>query len=229
MAHIVAPHPPFTFNADGSYRPEKTRAAFADGSMWIKIAKKYEETYRDGYVEQLRWLDARVPKVIDEILAHAPDAVIIIQGDHGSGSELDFTDRAKTNVHERLGILAAYRVPNPSEVSQTFTPVNNFRVVFNQLFDAKLPMVAERSFFSTWSRPYHSIEVTSVLKEPMVRVAAPYSEPELPLPIPTLLPPVPPGPPADLEASPEAPILAPAPAPVAPPIVDEAPPGAGAP
>lgn len=188
FAHIVAPHPPFTFNADGSYRPERTRAAFADGSMWLKIAKKYEETYAEGYVEQLRWLDARIPQVVDEILTHAPDAIIIIQGDHGSGSELDFTDIDKTNVHERLGILAAYRLPNPNAVHPGFSPVNTFRVVFNELFGADLPLLPDRSFFSTWSKPYRTIEVTKTLTEPMARKPIPYADDPAPAVTPAATP-----------------------------------------
>jgi len=40
------------------------------------------------------------------------------------------------------------------------TPVDTFRVILDQFFDAELPLLPDQSFFSTWSAPYRFVDVT---------------------------------------------------------------------
>ena len=76
FAHVVAPHPPFVFAADGSYRPERARAAFADGNGWRSLARPYHEDYGEGYVAQVAWLDAELPRVLAEVARLDPHSVV---------------------------------------------------------------------------------------------------------------------------------------------------------
>lgn len=160
FAHLVAPHPPFVFAADGSYRPERARAAFADGNGWRTLAAPHGEDYADGYVAQVRWLDAELPRVVDGILARSPDAVIVIAGDHGSGAGLDWRGAEASDLEERASILLAARLPGGRELPAGLTPVNTFRVVFDALFDADLPLLPDRTWYTTWTRPYAFVDVT---------------------------------------------------------------------
>jgi hypothetical protein len=164
FAHVVAPHPPFVMAADGSYRPERARAAFADGNGWRALAQPFGEVYADGYVDQVRWLDAELPRVVDGILARSPDALIVIHGDHGPGSALDWRGADQTDLEERASILMAARLPGGRALSPTFTPVNTFRVVFELLFDADLPLLPDRTWFTTWTAPYTFVEVTDEVR-----------------------------------------------------------------
>jgi hypothetical protein len=63
-------------------------------------------------------------------------------------------------LHERLGILNAYLLPgiDPALIYPTITPVNSFRLVVNQYFGADLPLLPDRSFYSTWDQPYRFTE-----------------------------------------------------------------------
>jgi hypothetical protein len=63
--------------------------------------------------------------------------VIIIQGDH-----------ALAGAKDRFGILNAYYLPgiNKDILYPTISPVNSFRIVFNQYFGAKLPLLPDRSY-----------------------------------------------------------------------------------
>jgi len=51
-------------------------------------------------------------------------------------------------------------------VDADHTPVNTFRLVFNEYFGAAYPMLENRSFwFEDAQRPYHTLDVTDVVYE----------------------------------------------------------------
>lgn len=176
-AHIVAPHPPFVFAEDGRYRRSRSRMFFGDGSTWWKYAKKYKESYEDGYRAQLTYISRRVTEAVDGILANAErPPVILIQGDHGPGSHLVWTEPDQTDMHERMGILSAYLVPDPSALWPTITPVNSFRVVLNQVLGTDIPKADDRSWFSGFSTPYDLRDETARLEAGGRPIAAPVEE-----------------------------------------------------
>ena len=92
--------------------------------------------------------------------------VIIIQSDHGPGSNFNFSDiHALTprGLYERYAILNAYyfrgRAMNEAELKRTglherITPVNTYRVIFNEFFDAGLKMLTDECFYATDKFPY---------------------------------------------------------------------------
>jgi hypothetical protein len=150
VAHIVAPHPPFVFDAEGRM-PAQTDA----WSRFDGVAKVEDRSaYQRGYAAQLEYLNRRVLAVVDEILARSgPDnlPVIILQGDHGPAS-LYATGYDPAFIRERMAILNAYFIPPDvhCELYDTITPVNTFRVLFNGLFDARLPLAPDESHFSSY-------------------------------------------------------------------------------
>lgn len=162
LAHIVAPHPPFVFDRDG--RPTHSPGrSMADGSHWKSTHRG--EDYVEGYAGQVHWLDGRIRTVIDGILAADPDAVILLHGDHGPGSDLDWASLEKTDLDERLSILWALRIPGGEDrLVPWITPVNGFRVVLSEVFGAELPLLPDRSTWQSWSRPFVPIDVTGRLR-----------------------------------------------------------------
>lgn len=162
LAHIVAPHPPFVFDARG--RPTHSRGhSMADGSHWDRTHRG--EDYVAGYAGQVRWLHGRMIEVIDGILAKDPGAIIVLQGDHGPGADLDWSSQSKTDLNERLSILSAYRLPGGEDrLYPSISPVNSFRVVLSEVFGAELPLVPDRSHWQTWSQPWKTIDVTGKLE-----------------------------------------------------------------
>ena len=85
-----------------------------------------------------------------------PPPAILITGDHGPGSQLRWDDPLGSNLTERMGIFAAYRLPgvDPQELSATLSPVSAARILANTYFGTNLPPLPDRSAFSTWRRPY---------------------------------------------------------------------------
>lgn len=165
-AHILAPHPPFVFNADGSFRQRKKGPfGFYDGSDFMDHEGSPQD-YLEGYVGQVQYLNKRVLEVVDALLnAPGPKPVIMIQGDHGSKLHLDQNSLAKTDIDECFSNLSTYYVPPAVEANlyPSITPVNSFRVLFNGLFGDHFPLLPDRSWYSEEESPYVFEEVTGRL------------------------------------------------------------------
>ena len=139
FAHIVSPHRPFVFDAQGNP---------ADDDYGWEPSDLGFDAYRERYLEQVTYLNSRMTGVIHEILtnsSHPP--VIIVQGDHGpeEGSSQD-----------RMQILnATYLVGRGADPdNEQVSPVNAFRYVLSTLFGAELPLLEDVSYFSTYDRPF---------------------------------------------------------------------------
>ena len=164
FAHVLAPHPPFVFGANGESVYPKMAYSLSDASMLLNDISK--EEYKLGYVAQLKYVNQRTLQAIDAILKqskHRP--VIVLQGDHGSRLSLDWESLEKTDVREPFSILNAYLVPSTvqSKLYQTITPVNSFPVVLDGLFDARIKRQPDRSFYSTADQPMSFTDVTEEL------------------------------------------------------------------
>lgn len=154
FAHVLCPHPPFVFAADGSDSGIDAPPTLEDGAG----AAGGADGYRTGYRGQVKFLNSRVLAVVDAILARYSEGgrpVIIISSDHGGG--LEYVLREPDSSPDwarwgRTGILQA--VLAPDEVTrglyQTMTPVNTYRVVLDGLFDTKLGLLPDRSYWATW-------------------------------------------------------------------------------
>lgn len=170
FAHILCPHPPFLYDSTGADREPPRSYNFADGTHYVEQGGTKEE-YRDGYTQQIKYITHRLTLVIDKILEANKDnpPVILLQADHGSGLQLDWSSIEKTNVRERMGILNAYYLPGLKDSSLLYpwvTPVNSFRILLNAYFDANLPLIPDRSFLSQWDSPLVFQDVTERLSPP---------------------------------------------------------------
>lgn len=137
-AHLMLPHPPYSFSADGS--PSDFQEERATRQSVI-----------NAYVDQVKFVNAEMLRVIDEILAGSEQPpVIIIQGDHGPPPELSPTYR------EKMPILNAYYLPGlqaDQELYPGISPVNSFRVVLNSYFDQDFPLLEDKSYYSPPDAP----------------------------------------------------------------------------
>ncbi len=167
FAHILAPHPPFVFGSNGEFTKSKTGYGLWDGSHYMAQGGS-PASYRNGYVGQLQYLNTLVLSAIDALQKQpGVPPIIFIQGDHGSKLELNQDSLEKTNIHECFCNLAAFYAPAriQSQFYDTITPANTFRILFNGMFDAKLNLNPDASYFSTWGHPYEFTDVTKKLAE----------------------------------------------------------------
>jgi hypothetical protein len=122
-AHIMVPHPPHVFNPDGSVNLQ---------------AEQIEG--RVGYAIQMNYLNPQVLEIVERIISNtSPDPIIIIEGDHASGS------------YTRTSILAALYLPHEGDeqLYPQMSLVNSFRIIFNEYFGTDLPLLADRSYMHT--------------------------------------------------------------------------------
>ncbi|MEX2137586.1 MAG: hypothetical protein WEB29_11655 [Chloroflexota bacterium] len=137
FAHILFPHPPFVFAANG----RQLRRDDTLGASWDD---------QEGYIEQMRFLNTWVLGTIDSVLNASDETpIFILQGDHGPFSTKGTGDTAL--IHwERMSILNALLVPPVvrAQLYPSITPVNTFRLVLRGLFAEALRRLPDRSMYS---------------------------------------------------------------------------------
>lgn len=163
FAHALAPHPPFVFGADGEdVSPRDRGYRLSDGDLFHDVYGG-PETYVPAYRAEAAFVARAVERTIDRILAESPEPpIILLQSDHGSGLRLDMHSAERTDHRERMGILSAFYFPGGDyrALHPEITPVNSFRVVLNTFFGARLPLLPDESYYSTWPRPFGFVRVT---------------------------------------------------------------------
>ena len=164
--HILAPHTPFLFEADGQIANSISGCMEGtDGSHYFASCPGIEK-YQKKYIAQLAYINQKIENIINELLEKSDiPPIIILQADHGPGSMLDWDSAENTNLPERFQILNAYYVPeqNKKMLYSSISPVNSFRIIFNYLFQDNLPLLEDRHFFATWSKPYQFIDISEKL------------------------------------------------------------------
>ena len=148
FAHVPSPHWPFLFDRDGNA---------------VSLENLNHEQLKEGYLEQLIYLNGRITQIVDAILQHSSrEPIIIIQSDHGPAFEFSMDTPSESLYQERMRILNAYYLPAEarSMLYPTITPVNSLRLVFNYLFATGLPLLEDQSYFSTYQTPYQFTNVT---------------------------------------------------------------------
>ena len=139
FVHILSPHPPFVFGPNGE------EISFGRFETDPALEEKYQ---LDAYADQVTYLNTRVLEVVKRLLADsATPPIVIIQGDHG------WADR---NAEDKLSILNAYYLPGEGadHLYPTITPINSFRIVFDDYFDADYGRLQDLSYFSHDDRPF---------------------------------------------------------------------------
>ena len=157
FAHIMAPHPPFVFGQDGSPRSSEKRFEFYDGSHWLDLhgwaAGKYPEKYRAQAIYTME----RLGEVVDRILEQATrPTVIIVQGDHGPGSGLDWERPRHSNHRERFSIFNGWYLPEEYgvEIPEKMTAIQTFPMLWRTLWGVEVPRLGDSQLIAKWSRPY---------------------------------------------------------------------------
>ena len=109
----------------------------------------------------MAYLNIELKEIINSILADSDrPTIIILQSDHGPRSFLNWDNIEKSNFKETLSILNAYYFydGNYDQLYEKISPVNSFRVIFDQYFGLEYNLLDDRSYMSTWSTPYNFIE-----------------------------------------------------------------------
>ena len=161
-AHIMLPHPPWIFGPNGEeITPGKPllitdNPDFRDSGWEPKLQ----------YIQQVQFANKKTIEVVENILEHDKNSIIIIQGDHGTawgGIKPDPTNEA---VEQRLRNFDAIYFPDEEkriQLSDNRTLVNTFRTVFNSYFGSDYEILDNRMYWGWNEKPYSFDEVTQVI------------------------------------------------------------------
>lgn len=137
FAHVETPHGPYVFEEDGSFQQED---AFYRGEYYSAINDTYGNL---GYITQIKFMNDSLEKIVEKILSESANPpIIIIQGDHSIDEFGPEEDRMK--------IFYAVYLPDEdySSFYSSITPVNTFRIIFNQYFGMNYELLEDRAYYS---------------------------------------------------------------------------------
>jgi hypothetical protein len=150
FAHILLPHDPYVFKADGSPLSEEE----ANGAPEPQL-----------YADHLAYANSQIKQIVGQLLAGPEETrpIVIIEGDEGPlmCRSVDCVRNTGEYLRIRLGNLVAMYLPGVDAViPDTFTSVNTFRVVLREYFGAELEPLPDRSF--TWPDNDHIYDFRDV-------------------------------------------------------------------
>ena len=159
FAHLLVPHPPYVFREDGSMTTAEERGSVPAADL---------------YMNQLRWTNERILDLVDRALdvPAAEEPVIILQADEGPYPQRFYRrpegfdwleDATPEEILQKYGILNAMHLPGidpeAAGVHDRMSPVNTFRIVFNEYFGADLPPLPDRVYLTpNYARMYDFTE-----------------------------------------------------------------------
>lgn len=156
FAHILSPHPPYVFGANG----EEINLEY-DPLLHDEIdVEEQIGLYRD----QLAYTNTLIGKAVGQILDNsATPPIIVIHGDHGPWLWFHERGVGENCLKERFGIFNAYYLPDGRSqgLYDSISPVNSFRLIFDTYFGTELGLLEDRSFYSAWPRLYDFTDVTA--------------------------------------------------------------------
>jgi hypothetical protein len=175
FAHLLVPHPPYVFNADGSRVTDAQRAA---------------RSADEQFLEQLRFTNERLIELVDRLQSGEPSTwpIILIAADEGPFPEryaadewsFPWLEATPEELVTKFSTLAAIHVPGVDRdglveagFTDRITPVNLFRVVFNAAFGTELAALPDRNWSFTVQRElYEQVDVTERVRAAVDGAAA---------------------------------------------------------
>ena len=151
FAHILVPHDPYFFNADGSINNNT-----GDDSQGEPIKTKY--------TNQVQFINSQMEPLINKIKQNSNNqSIIVLQSDEGpypmifNDQQFDYsavTDEinddnmlnwSTPNLQMKFGNLAAYYIPKASvqDLANGGNSINIFRMIFNTYFNGQMPYLPE--------------------------------------------------------------------------------------
>ena len=131
--HLFIPHYPYVFGPDGEIM---TDPGYYGGERGSAVNAAYEDK---GYVNQVQYIDQRILPILKTVISNSKNPpIIILMGDHGLSGTNRPTD------------LLAYYLPGNgnAKLYPTISPVNSFRLIFNEYFGADYPFLPDQTYIN---------------------------------------------------------------------------------
>jgi hypothetical protein len=165
FAHFTVPHHPFVYGRNGAPVTPGRPFSFADDVAYYRANSETRAEYRESYAAQVDYVNRRTLRAIDALLdRRRQPPVIVLQGDHGPS--VDWSDPAQVDPAERMPILNACLLPGVerARLPSTLSPLNTMRLLAGAYAGADTPLLPDRSYYSSWQRPYAFRDVTALVQ-----------------------------------------------------------------
>lgn len=153
--HLINPHPPYYETGPSCERRE---APYLLRSPWGEP---------EDYWWAVQCLNRRLVPAIDLILEDDPNAIVILQGDHGPGHGINFSDGdpsgwTDSDLDLRLGVFSAMRLPAECPAPpRALSLVNTFRIVFSCIGTSEVPTLAARTWVADhYGQQFLKVEIS---------------------------------------------------------------------
>ena len=142
FAHILLPHEPYVFDAQG---------------RCLSHAEVDARGVKAGYVGQLQYANVLLRDLVSDLLDRpGKKPIIILQADEGpfperyATGQLSWREATSAELQMKTGILNAYFFPdrNYKALYPGITPVNSFRIVFDQYLGSEFGLLPDRVYAS---------------------------------------------------------------------------------
>jgi hypothetical protein len=130
--HLMIPHGPYVFGPNGEIL---TDPGFYGGAWGAAVNAEYR---RRGYIYGVQFINKRILPILQTIINKSKKPpIIVLQGDHGLEDNNRYTN------------LNAYYLPNGyKDLYEFITPVNSFRLIFDEYFGADYPLLQDVTYTS---------------------------------------------------------------------------------
>ena len=136
FSHIYVPHPPFLFGPNGEHvTPNRS-----------VLGGLQDSENPTGYINQVKFANTEIKKILTNIIENDPNAIIILQGDTGTMTGIDVANKHTIKeIYRTHSILYALRIPGIQDIDHPFT-ANTYRIIFNNVFNSKYEYLEEMNF-----------------------------------------------------------------------------------
>jgi len=156
IAHLMIPHQPYLFGANGEPIDPKFLTLNDEGK---------EDWDPDLYLGQLKFVNLKMKEIISKLTETNNPPIIIIQSDHGMRGTEKQDHYEYEYVLRTFNNFKAYSFPKVGQNLdfETTTPVNSFRVLFNLYLDYDYDLLEDKIYLTPLKYPKEFIDITEIL------------------------------------------------------------------
>ena len=163
-AHVMLPHPPWIFGPNGEEITPGKPLLITDNPEFRDSGWEPKRQY----IQQVQFANKKTIEVVENILENNSNAIIIIQGDHGTAWETNWMEPSKEDAWQRLRNFDAIYFPDKDKrdlLLDDRTLVNTFRTVFNAYYESNYELLEDKMYWGWNAKPYYFEEMTQYLRE----------------------------------------------------------------
>lgn len=154
-AHMNIPHPPYLFGPDGE-------------QIIYKPYHDDDEIDAERYLGTVQYSNKRIIEIVDNLQNQDKQSIILVQSDHGSDfNNFDWDNPTDDMIKQRTSNLSAFYFPYEGDkfLYEEITPVNSFRLLFNVYFNSTYPLLDDKIYWSSYTKPYDFRDVTELVNQ----------------------------------------------------------------